>query len=128
MKSNSSRSFFSDKMIVSLLCDYGIFHKNIVNEWIHMIWVPILDFSLLGLLHHFTFHWNPFEISNIFEINLPLIIAILLNLVYITIELPSGVYNCVLLLKSNHYLRSFPLGSTWSFVGSIVHSIIKPLI
>lgn len=90
MKSNPTRSLFSDKMIVSLLCDYGVFHKNIVNEWIHMIWVPILDFSLLGLLHHFTFHYS-FGFSNIFEINIPLIIAIFLNLIYIAIEVPSGV-------------------------------------
>jgi len=87
----ASLSLFPDNKIVSLLHSYGVFHRNTVNVWIHLIWVPILVFSSLGLLHHCTFHWNPFELSKTFEINIPLIIAIILNLIYIAIEIPSGV-------------------------------------
>ena len=84
-------SLFSDSKIISLLVSYGIYHRNKVNAFIHLVWVPLLVFSLLGLLHHFEFHWNPLNITKILEINVPFIIIVIENLVFIVIEIPSGV-------------------------------------
>lgn len=38
------------RTIDSLLAQYGESHRNHVNEWVHIVCVPLIVFSLLGLL------------------------------------------------------------------------------
>ena len=38
------------RTIDSLLARYGESHRNYVNEWVHIVCVPLIVFSLLGLL------------------------------------------------------------------------------
>ena len=77
--------------IFSLLSSYAIYHRNPINAFIHVIWVPFLTFSTLGLLEHVTFHKNPLLTSQMYEINILLIISLLASSIYISLEIPSGV-------------------------------------
>ncbi|MNK68679.1 hypothetical protein D3C87_880460 [compost metagenome] len=38
------------RTIDTLLAQYGESHRNHVNEWVHIVCVPLIVFSLLGLL------------------------------------------------------------------------------
>ena len=38
------------RTIETLLTQYGESHRNHVNEWVHIVCVPLIVFSLLGLL------------------------------------------------------------------------------
>ena len=38
------------RTIDTLLAQYGESHRNYVNEWVHIVCVPLIVFSLLGLL------------------------------------------------------------------------------
>ncbi|MCL6487275.1 Mpo1-like protein [Janthinobacterium lividum] len=38
------------RTIDTLLAQYGESHRNDVNEWVHIVCVPLIVFSLLGLL------------------------------------------------------------------------------
>ncbi|MGK5025729.1 DUF962 domain-containing protein [Janthinobacterium sp. RB2R34] len=38
------------RTIDTLLAQYGDSHRNPVNEWVHIVCVPLIVFSLLGLL------------------------------------------------------------------------------
>lgn len=40
------------RTIDALLAHYGDSHRNAVNEWVHIVCVPLIVFSVLGLLWH----------------------------------------------------------------------------
>lgn len=78
--------------IISLLSSYGTYHNNKMNVFIHLIWVPLLDFTLIALLNHlqFSFLRDSFPFKN--EENfLGFIVVSIFHMIYIFIDLPSGV-------------------------------------
>ena len=77
--------------LVPFFSSYGSYHNNIVNKTIHLFCIPTIVFSLLGLLHHVTFHWSLLSKNPIFEINAQFFFILFVTIIYMLIDFPSGV-------------------------------------
>lgn len=101
------------KDIQSWLDEYGISHQNATNKLIHWICIPIIVFSLLGLL------WSiplPFSVPSVW-INFATIFAVAALLFYLRLSLPIALGFVViggLCLYGNYVLdSSLPSGMLW---------------
>lgn len=77
--------------LIPFFSSYGSYHNNTVNKLIHIFCIPTIVFSLLGLLHHATFHSQLLSSNPVFEINLQFFFILLLTMGYMLIDFPSGV-------------------------------------
>ena len=90
--------------LIPFFASYGSYHNNKVNKAIHIVCIPTIVFSLLGLLHHLTFHWSVLQKNPIFEINIQFFFILFLTIAYMIIDFPSGVtYRCIYI----HFLYNF---------------------
>ncbi|MBX7225638.1 MAG: DUF962 domain-containing protein [Chitinophagales bacterium] len=101
------------KDIQSLLDEYGISHQNATNKLIHWICIPIIVFSLLGML------WSiplPINVPSVW-INLASIVVLLALIFYMRLSLPIAlgfVFIGGACLYGNYVLAtSLPSGMLW---------------
>lgn len=81
--------------MISLVVSYYYYHKNLINIWIHTIFVPILIFTLFSLLRHNVFHWE-----------IQIAISFIIVLLYISIDPLSGILS-VISLFSFYYINDW---------------------
>lgn len=112
--------------LVSFFSAYGSYHNNIVNKIIHLVCIPTIVFSLLGLLHHVTFHFDILSNNKLFEVNFQLIFVLLVTSCYMIIDLPSGVLIFVFHTKNYNYFRLLRIYYMFPFGLSIISSTIEP--
>ncbi len=60
--------------IQALLAEYGVSHQNSTNKLIHWICVPLIFFSIVGLLYSVQF---PVKITETLNLNLAMILLVL---------------------------------------------------
>lgn len=67
--------------------EYGESHKNETNKTIHWVCVPVIFFSIMGLLFSIKV---PFKIEGI-HLNVAMFIILLITLYYLRLSLPLGI-------------------------------------
>ena len=77
------------KSMQQWLDEYGESHQNPINKLIHWLCVPIITFTLLGLLSLITFEFNSDNMW--FKINLASILVIISIIFYIRLSIPITI-------------------------------------
>ncbi len=67
--------------------EYGESHKNETNKFIHWICVPVIFFSITGLLYSVKL---PFQLSENLQLNLAFIVLLLAVIYYFMLSVPLG--------------------------------------
>ena len=71
-----------NKTIDQWLEEYGRSHQNPINKLIHWICVPLIMFSLIGLLWSIPFNYNLILNEKVFSINVPIIFLLVVIMYY----------------------------------------------
>lgn len=80
----------SDRFI-TFFCNYGEFHHNSINKWIHIIFVPIISFTLFFVTEKFALY--SFKEDSLFELlnlNFGLILCTVTTLLWLRTETYCG--------------------------------------
>ena len=121
-----------DKTIDQWLEEYGRSHQNPINKLIHWICVPLIMFSLIGLLRSIPFNYDLIFNEKVFSINVPIIFLLLvimyyfklskslsMGMIFISFLLIKGI-NLLLLLNLSLWQSSlfiFVIAWTGQFIG-----------
>ena len=77
-----------------IMYEYGRFHNNWVNQLIHLIFVPIIIYTLNMMVQHYvtSFHM-PFKmpLTNDTEVSLSILIYVFLSTVFLLVDVPCGL-------------------------------------
>lgn len=118
------------RKIEQLLSEYGESHQNHTNKTIHWICVPLIMFSIIGLL------WSipmPEAFSNsTFPINVGTVSLLLALVYYFTLSFPltiGMVFITAAIIAGNYYLEKSGIAPLWLisiiiFVGAWVGQFI----
>lgn len=91
------------RKIDTLLLEYGESHQNKLNKTIHWICIPLIMFSLVGLLWSIPFPRNLLD----GWVSIGSIIILLALVYYIQLSFPlflGFVFICIALITGNYYL------------------------
>ncbi len=69
--------------VQSLLTEYGVSHQNATNKAIHWICVPLIFFSIVGLLYSIPL---PVKITETLNLNVAFIMLALVTVYYLTLS------------------------------------------
>jgi len=79
---------------------YARFHNNKVNKLIHILCIPILEFTIMAFFTHrfmlFSFQIKDFTI----DIDITLASIIIVGLLYIYMDRISGMISCTILVSA----------------------------
>ncbi|CAK81285.1 unnamed protein product (macronuclear) [Paramecium tetraurelia] len=73
--------------IVNFYSSYGSYHSNIVNKAIHLVCIPLILLSAVQITNHYSFTID----TGCCQLNFGLIMLFVLALVYMTVDLVSGI-------------------------------------
>lgn len=76
------------------LSEYGESHQNETNKLIHWICVPLIFFSIVGLLYSIKLPW----VIGGYTVNLAVIALILVAIYYLRLSLPLGIAMIVFIM------------------------------
>lgn len=96
------------KTVNEWLTEYGESHKNETNKLIHWICVPLIFFSIVGLLYTIKLPW----VTNTLTTNVGMIAILLITIYYLRLSIPLGIgmflFGTVCLLLCYIIEKSFP--------------------
>jgi uncharacterized membrane protein YGL010W len=78
------------KTMQQWLDEYGESHKNATNKTIHFICVPLIYFSIMGLIWEIPFPWLEYRLFG-FQLNWAIISAGLVFAYYTTLSAPISI-------------------------------------
>lgn len=78
-----------------IMYEYGRFHNNWINQLIHLIFVPIIIYTLNMIVQHYVTTFNlPFEMpltDHSSEVSISILIYLFLSSVFLVVDIPCGL-------------------------------------
>jgi len=106
---------------------YSAYHRNSINQLIHIITIPFIVLTILVWLSYATiykFHFDETLLSDIFSINVGLIVVVVYLVFYIILDIVAGVlyipFILIIYLLAN--VIRFTVPYAW-LVAIIVHIV-----
>ncbi|CAD8124618.1 unnamed protein product [Paramecium sonneborni] len=93
--------------IVNFYSSYGSYHNNIINKAIHLVCIPLILLSAIQIVNHYSFSID----TGCCKLNFGLIILFVLALVYMAVDLLSGIlassfYITITILMNQHFANA----------------------
>lgn len=98
------------------LDEYGVSHKNTTNKKIHFICVPIIFFTVVGLLHGIKITTLPF-LDN-FQLSLSIILLVLVFIYYVILSIPISIgmfFYSLICIALSEYIEQLNFMPLWLF-------------
>ncbi|EAS02165.2 endoplasmic reticulum membrane protein (macronuclear) [Tetrahymena thermophila SB210] len=92
---------------------YASYHWNPVNKFIHIICIPMILSSSLGLMNHLGIHIpNPFIDNPLFNLNPSFLLILCISLAYLSIDFATGFISTCFYFGhwlANNYLYQYSI-------------------
>ena len=93
---------------------YARYHYNDTNKWIHVVFIPTIVFTLIGMLHYGKV-FGDFDLLGVhFQLDIGLLLLAVLLPMYIFVDLVTGVVSSVFfigqLILSNYLYSHYSSG------------------
>lgn len=78
---------------VEFFCNYGEFHHNKINQLIHIIFIPVISFTLFFITEKCTtlYSFPEGSLLELININFGALLVMVASILYISIDLVCGV-------------------------------------
>lgn len=117
------------KNIDALFADYAAYHRNAANKVCHRIGIPMIVFSLLGMLSHLVFLREPFRLDA------AIVLIVVAQIVYFRLHVALAfamlvpilaMYAGSLFVPLTVHIGLFVAGWVFQFYGHAVHEKRNP--
>ena len=77
---------------------YAKYHYNDTNKWLHIIFIPTIVFTLVGMLHYGKV-FGGFDLLGLhFQIDIGFILLAVLLPMYLFVDLVTGIVSCIIFI------------------------------